>query len=437
MLTGTVPNLIAMAVLLALSGFFSGSETALFSLRHEHLRALGRGRGRFVRHLLHDPKSLLITILFGNLLVNVLFYSVSVMLAMNLHASGRTVWATVTGVAAPILVIIFGEVAPKALAVHTPRPIAEFAAPALTLLRAAILPVRVVLGLFTEGVIRLVGPPRRARPVVTPDELKQLLEAGHRRGTLGPHEARMLQELVDLGHLRCHEVMVPRVDVVMCSAASEPAEFLNLVRATGRRRVPVYDGSRDHIVGVADARQVLLHEPAALRECIEPVEFVPESISVEALLKQFRDQHIAMAVVVDEYGGTAGLVTLEDILEEIVGDIAEDPSEAAPAHGGALESLQAIDENTFRVGSRLSIRDWNEHPAFTVELTRTDVDTIGGFVLALLDRLPREGDSVTYANLRFTVERVRRRRIEYLIVEVLPQDAPTQHRRRPAREDQA
>lgn len=415
-------GLILMAVLLGLSGFFSGSETALFSLRREHLRGLSARRARWIRHLLHDPRSLLITILFGNLIVNILFYSASVMLILELGRRVSPVAATAAGIAAPILVIVFGEVAPKALGTHTPLVLAELAAPVLTVLRAAIWPVRVVLGLFTEGVLRLLMPPRPPQPVVTPEELKQLLSASERLGTLRPHEGRMLRELVDLGHLRCREVMIPRVDVVMCRADASPAEFLNLVRATGRRRLPIYEGSKDRVIGVADARRVLLVEPQTLRECVEPVAFVPEMKSVESLLRQFRETHRTLAIVVDEHGGTAGLVTLEDILEELVGETAREPAEEGPCPPLPAQTVEALDEHTFRVGAQLSVRDWNDHPAFSVDLGRLPgVDTIGGFVTALLGHLPREGDTVTYRNLRFTVGRVARRRIEYLTVEVRPQ----------------
>ena len=430
MLTGTFATLAAMAGLLALSGFFSGSETALFSLRAEHLRALSRHRGRFIRRLLHDPRSLLITILFGNLVVNILFYSTSVLLALGLEERGHMGLATAVGVAAPFMVIIFGEVGPKALAVHHPRPIAELAAPALTLLRAAILPIRVVLGVFTEGVLRLVVPPRAAEPYVTPEELKQLLEASQVRGTLRPDEGRMLRELIDLGRLRCREVMVPRVDVVMCPIEETPERFIDLVRATRRKRIPVYHQNKDQVLGLVDARHVLALKPSSLSECVRRIPFVPETKSVESLLTEFRHTHTAMAVVLDEYGGTAGLVTLHDILEEIVGEIGaqgreaalREPAGTAFAEGGSEPPEGLVEEvapGTYRLPGRLSIRDWNEHPAFSLELDRRGTATIGGFVTSLLGHVPTAGESVTYRNLHFTVERMGRRRIDTLSVEIL------------------
>ena len=407
-------TLLAMLALLALSGFFSGSETALFSLRREHLRALGPRRARFVRLLLKDPKSLLITILFGNLLVNVLFYSTSVVLVLRLNESRGGAWATAAAVAAPILVIVFGEVAPKALAVCRPRPIAELVAPPLVLLRTAVFPVRLVLGVFTEAVLRLLAGPGSTAPFVTAEELKELLQRSQVRGTLRPEEGRMLREMIDLGRLRCREVMVPRVDVVMCPAGETPERFIDLVRRTGRKRIPVYQESEDRILGVVDARHVLAFRPASIADCIRPVAFVPESKSVESLLQEFRQNHTAMAVVVDEYGGTAGLVTLHDILEELVGDI------GALHEGPEAEPVRRIGPDTYLVSGRLGIRDWNEHPAFSVELARRGTDTLGGFVVSLLGRMPRPGDVVAYRNLRFTVESVLRRRIEQLRVEVLP-----------------
>jgi len=438
MLTGTVSSVVVMGALLALSGFFSGSETALFSLRREHLRALGRGRGRFVRRLLHDPRSLLITILFGNLVVNVLFYSVSVTLVLRLHREGLTAAATALGIAAPLLVIVFGEVAPKSLAVYVPRPIAELAAPPLVVLRAVLLPLRVVLGAFTEGVLRLLVGPRSiptSGGYVTAEELKQLLESSQVRGTLRPDEGRMLRELIDLGHLRCREVMVPRVDMVMCPVDEAPAAFIDLVRTSGRKRIPVYEETKDRVLGVVDARHVLAFEPATLCECVRHVAFVPESKSVESLLREFRETHAAMAVVVDEYGGTAGLVTLHDILEEIVGEIGRGPNGRAAREGAAAPAVETgeglveqIDAHTYRVGGRLSIRDWNEHPAFSVDLARRGTDTIGGFVMSLLGRVPAAGETATHRNLRFTVERVGRRRIESLTVEVLPPDGRSRER---------
>jgi CBS domain containing-hemolysin-like protein len=208
--------------------------------------------------------------------------------------------------------------------------------------------------------------------------------------------------------------MVPRVDVVAYDVNDPPAGLLETFRRTRLRKIPVYDGTIDNVLGVVHAKRLLLNPDAPLRELVVDVPFVPEAANIERVLLQFRVTQTQMAVVVDEYGGTAGLVTLEDVLEEIVGDI-PDPDEVD--RGPAVQKLS---DTEYLLDGDLAVHEWSD--VFGTDLAERRLSTVGGFVTSLLGRVPRVDDTVTYSNLRFTVESVRRRRVGKLRLELLQEE---------------
>lgn len=403
-----VGQLVLLAGLLTASAFFSGSETALFSLSPGQLYRLRRGRrgGQTVAALMARPHQTLMSLLLGNLLVNVAYSGICAVMVLDLQRGfGLAAWVVAAASLVPVLLLILaGEVMPKMLAMLMSQRWAVAAATPLSLLRKAFFPVIHALHVALVGpLVQIFAPRRIGGADISADELASLLDLSAKRGLLDHNTSTMLQEIVELTDLRVGDVMVPRVDMVCYDVDGPRAGLAKLFRESRLRRVPVYEGDVDHILGVVHAKRVLLGGDVRLRDVVVSVPFVPESGNLERALTQLRVRRSQMAIVVDEYGGTAGLVTLEDILEEIVGDI-PDPHEADT--GPAVEKIA---DDRYVIDGDLGIHEWAD--VFGTDLAGRRISTIGGFVTSLLGRIPRDGDVATYRNLRFTVRSMRRRRV--------------------------
>jgi putative hemolysin len=405
-----IGEFLALVGLLLASAFFSGSETALFNLsRGEiHKMAAGGWAGHLVARLLGQPRRLLNTLLLGNMLVNVAYSATSAVLVLQFQEQGLAAWAIGAMSIAPLLVLIlFGEVTPKMLAYGVAREWSLVAASPIAVLQRVLSPISWVLDRTMVAPLTMIFAPRKiAPPAISADELAALMRLSARRGILDATASEMLQEIVELNEVRVAEVMAPRVEVIAFDINRPRQQLVELFSQTRLRKIPVYDGQLDHVLGVVHAKRVLLNHHTPLREMIRPVWFVPETARLDTVLAQFRKRHNQMAIVVDEYGGTAGLVTLEDVLEEIVGNIPDRREEPLP------EPVAGLGQGRYRISGDLAVRDWAEAFDFTLEHGR--ISTVGGFVTSLLGRLARPGDCVSCRNLTFTVEAVRGRRIETL-----------------------
>ncbi|MFH1730480.1 MAG: hemolysin family protein [Planctomycetota bacterium] len=402
-------HLLTMAVLLGLSGFFSASETALFSLRRVELRRLERSSG-FVNGLIlklrSDTQGLLTTVLFGNMLVNVLYFCLAAAAATSAPTQAA---ALAVGFGSLASIIICGEVVPKAVAVAIPLWFSTVAAAPLFFFHKTILPVRKALAAVTKLSAVVSGGGEQAA-YVTPEELQLLIRATGERGQIAVTERDMMHEIMEFGETRVREVMLPRVDVVAVEADDDAAEIRRLVEKTNVTTMPVYEDNIDNIIGVVSAPDVLLSDSQRISDHVQPVPlFVPETARIETVLHQFRERRCQFGVVVDEYGGFAGILTLEDIVEEIVGDISDefDVEKAEP--------VRQLGPDRFVLSGGLSIRDWSE--LFGLDLDLAEVETLGGFIALRLGRLPSEGESVTLGNLTFTVRKVSRRRVTEVLIE--------------------
>ncbi|MBN2582722.1 MAG: HlyC/CorC family transporter [Planctomycetes bacterium] len=420
-------RLAAMACLLTLSAFFSGSETALFSLSRDRLRRFRAGPHRTERlaaRLVAQPRSLLVTLLLGNTIVNVTFYAISSSVVWSIGTRNHAL-----GVAAGILVlltvIVCGEVGPKTVAATAPEGLARLAGVPLWGLRWVLRPVVYVLDHWVvEPLTRLVtGQGTRSRQLlVTTEELQAIVELAGDEGAVGRDESDMINEVLELHEVRVREVMVPRVDMVAFDVDEPTARLLDEFRRTRLKRMVIYRGSVDEVVGLVSSRRAFLEPGASVRALLEQVRFVPEQATVETVLRLFRQEQIQMAVVVDEYGGTAGLVTMEDCMEQIVGDIQDE-------YDHLEAQVERLSEREFLLDANLSMRAWSDYVLTELD-TEMDVVTLGGFVTGLLGRLPREGDQCSWGNLRFTVRSLGRHRSgahgwpKKIMVEILG-DTPT------------
>jgi CBS domain containing-hemolysin-like protein len=406
-------HIVLMLLLLCCSAFFSGAETAFFNLSRRQRKLLRESEHKIQKlaaRLLDKPSQLLSCLLFGNIVVNVLFFAAASILTGRVGRQIGVVAGTSMALLAFAVLVLFGEILPKSLAYGNSRSFSVAAGlPALFFLRIFAPVVYVFRLLIVEPTLRLLLGPRKHPKPITTGEFKSLIEQVRKRGLLTSDENKLLTEIIELGFLKVRHVMRPRVDMMAC-AVTEPSErALEMMQKNGRTKLPVYAGSIDNIVGMVYLRQILLNPDAALDKLVERVHFVPEQKTVESLLEFFRRSHTDIAVVVDEYGGIAGSVRLEDIAEELVG-----PIELA----GGIEPVEPVGPIEYRLGGNLAVHDWAG--VFGIELAETRFSTIGGLVTALLGKIPSSGDVARLKNLKFTVERVRKHRIETLILTLEP-----------------
>ena len=402
---------IGLLMLLGCSAFFSGSETALFSLTREDLRKLERDpsrSGRYILAMLRSPSALLSAILFGNMVVNVAFYSLSVVITLDLAARVSRSAAVASGVVALFAVVVFGEVSPKGIAVGRPRGFAHLVAPVLYGYMRLMWPVSAVLRRIAQNATDVLSGWLPHMPYVTREELKMLVEMAEQRGLLEADTRAMIQQVVELAAIRVSEVMVPRVDMPMFNLDDGRERLHELIRETHEDRVVVYEGSRDNVLGILVSRDAFVQADRPVREFLRPVRFVPETQTVESLLRQFRETGDPIAIVADEYGGTAGLVSLEHVFEEVVGEIRNEFEEA-------VEPVRQLDEDTYLLAGDLNTREWRQ--LLGVGFDPPGVDTVGGFVTALLGHIPSLGEGVAWRGLWFQVEEMAGRRVDLVRVE--------------------
>ncbi len=362
---------------------------------------------------MRDPGGVLTTALLWTDIANILYFvlSATLVIASRQLTEGPEAWPVALAVGTFLGMVVFGEVLPKTVAYAWPVALAPLAAGGLGVLCRVGRPVqRVLLAGIVEPLTRLLAPRRQYRGGLSADELGALLALSQKRGLIGSDQTELLQEVLELTSLQAGDIMVPRVDVIACEAGAAREDVLTLVRHKNVTKLPVYEGDLDHITGMVYAKRLLVEPAASVRDCLAPVQFVPESAPLERVLMQLRAARGQMAIVVDEYGGTAGLVTLEDILEEVVGDI-PDPDEAHRA-----PPVQRVGKTEWLVDGDLPIHEWAE--AFPTDLSGARFHTVGGFVISLLGHIPRVGDGAEYRNVAFTVEGVRKRRISLLRVQL-------------------
>lgn len=407
-------SLITMAILLVVSAFFSGSETALFNLTRGQLYRLrdSGGTAHAVMLLMSHPNRTLHSMLMGNLLVNVAYSSISAIIILDLPRLGLAPWAVGALSLAPLLVLILvGEVMPKMLAYALAEAWALPASPvvlAVTRLLAA--PIWVLDKTLVDPITRILAPRRAGHADISADELASVMGLSARRGIIDHDANALLQEIVGLTDLRVADICVPRVDVIAYDVDGPADGLLDLFRSTRLRRIPVYEGHLDRVLGLISAKRFLLQRDTPLRQLVQKAVFVPEAGNIERLLALFRARRAQTAIVVDEYGGTAGLVTLQDVLEEIVGDIPE------PHEIDLAPPVRQVGPHEYVINADLAVHEWAD--AFGIDLSSRRISTVGGFVTSLLGRIPRVGDAVDYRNLHFEVQSMRRRRISKLRLEL-------------------
>jgi putative hemolysin len=410
--------LCVMALFAFLSAFWSAAETALFSLSHADRVRLKRQSPQVasqIAFLLGRPRELLITLLLGSATVSTAYYVVASMLAVNLDGLA----AVGVSIASLLLLVVAGEILPKTLASLHPLAFARLLTPVLTLWFRAISPVRRLIDqLFVTPFSRLVGPAAPASGRIGVDDLGELLEAGTRSGTLQSAEQRLLGDVLQMGTMRIREVMIPRVDMHWMDERATGHLIAEMVLRTGAERLAVMRGGMDGtLLGIFDARQYIAARAAHQQQSgrgelpITPYialpSFVPDAARLDQLLEHFRSTHTSLAFCVDEAGSLTGVVSVNDIVSQLLN--------SHPVEADDDSDVRQVSPGSWLVSGRLSVRDWQEF--FGAEMPdAARVSTVSGLLTACLGRLPRVGDEVVIARVRLRVQRLRGRVADQILV---------------------
>jgi len=404
-------GLVVLGLLLA-SAFFSGTEAALFSLDRVQLRRLerdGRGSSRRLLRFLARPDELLILILTGNTLVNVGLSALATSLCVR-QFGPRGVEIAIALVTATVLV--FGEVTPKTVAVNFPEATSRLVVHPLRLVRRLLFPlIALVTALSNLGLRALKLDRSLLRPsrLLSRGELNVLLEGAE--GIMTAHESRLVQNILDFSETRAAEVMTPRVDMVVAPETIDRGELEALLVRSKHSRVPIYRRTIDEIIGYLPTRDFLLHPEKRVAELLRPVRFFPDCALVSRVFYETQKSRAAVVVVVNEYGETVGLLTREDMLEELVGEI-YDEYESREA------SLQQLSPGLYSAAGQIHLEELNA--ALKLDLSLEDAYTLNGLLSGLHGGIPRRNETVMHQGIRFTVTEVSRHRIQRCLIQLPP-----------------
>ena len=411
-------------VLFLLSAFFSGAETSITATGTGKLRTLQEtGKYRFLNStfqwLIDDTQEALTVCLIANNVVNISASALASSVALGIFGAGALV---VVVPVMTVLIVIFGEILPKSAAMVYAEHVLIFAAPILRVLAFLIAPIAWAMKKCVTGIGLLLHIDLGTQQVfVTRDEIEQFVKIGEESGALEASERRMIDGIIDFDETRVHEIMIPRTDMIAIEADAKLGEAVSLFIEEGHSRIPVYEESPDNIVGILYVKDTLknLSEgnlESGVRELLRKPIFVPETIRTAELLENMRREHIHIAIIVDEYGGVAGIVTMEDILEQIVGEIQDEYDEEAP-------EIQKLDDGSYMVQGIMSLEDLNEE--LGTDFHSDDAETIGGLVLILSGSFPDEGEVFHYEGWTMRVAGLEDHRITLLNLskdeEVIPE----------------
>ncbi len=405
-------RIVIVLILLLISAFFSSSETAITSISIAKIRQLkedDKESAEILKRMKRKTNEIVASIVIGNNIANTAATAILTELIVQRFVSKNS--TLVATVIMTISILIIGEITPKSYASQNPVKVAVKVAKPLELIATAFKPMLVILTKTTNVIIKLLGGDIVTNsPFVTEEEIRSLVDVGEEEGTIRHKDKEMIEGIFEINDIDVTEVMVPRIDVIATSDKTTLREVLDQIITYGHSRIPVYKNTIDNIIGILYAKDMLAFsslkdksfDEKSIIELMRPAYYVPETKKVNQLLRELQQQKVHIAIVLDEYGGTEGLVTIEDILEEIVGDILDE-------YDNEVDLIEKIDENIFLVKADVSLEEINE--IFRANLPKDEFDSLGGFVFGYLGRVPIKGDVVTYEDLQMTVMELDNRRI--------------------------
>lgn len=411
---------VILLILLLLSAFFSGSETALTAINKLRIRSLADDSVKGAKSaliLLEDPTKFLTALLICNNTVNL--SAAALTTTMVIDILGNKWVGLATGILV-LIVLVFGEITPKSISAIKAEKMALIVAGPILLLTKLLTPLIIIVNKLCNGVMKLFRVDLNEKPSsITESELRSILEVSHEEGVLESEERRMIANVVDFGDSLAKDVMVPRIDMSFASIDLTYDELVEVFAIDKYTRLPVYSESRDNIIGIVNLKDLFFYngkkEDFNILDIIREPYFTYEFKKTSELLIEMRRDSIALAIVLDEYGATAGLITIEDLLEEIVGEIRDEYDDDEE------DCIQSVSDNEYIVDGNTKLDEINE--ALGLNIKSDDYDSIAGHIIYLLDHLPEEGETVTDHNIKYTVAAVDKNRIDKIHI-IIKEDNP-------------
>ena len=407
---GSTENILQIGLLIVLllgSGFFSASETSLMSLSKIRIRYMeedGVKGAKLVSSLIEKSSDLLSSILVGNNVVNIAATSVSTSLFINIFGDGGVAIATAV---MTVLVLIFGEITPKTIAANSPEKIAVIVSKPISIIMKITKPIVWVFNLLTGIIFKIMGIENDGvKPFITEEELKAMVNVSHEEGVLEIEEREIINNVFQFGDMQAKEAMIQRLDMVAVNIEDSYDEIIELFKSEKLSRLPVYQESIDDIVGILNIKDIIFLSDEEIqnfniKNYVREAFFTYEFKKITQLLEEMKKEKSQMAIVVDEYGGTAGLLTIEDLVEVIVGDIDDEYDEEE-------EEIVKVSDNEYLVEGSTKISDVNEQIGINFE--SDEFDSIGGFIIGYLKRIPEENELIEVGNVKFSVESIDKNR---------------------------
>lgn len=403
--TEKVVYIVSLLLLVLMSAFFSGTETAYMRVNRFRMKSLaekGNRRARAVEEILAEPERLISTILLGNNFVNVLASAIATALFISFFGEEGILYATI---AMTVLLLLFGEITPKTIAAYRSDMVALLFGTPVKALTVVLKPFVHVFTVAASWVVRLLGMKGPGHHDFSEEDLGSVIAMGHQEGFLSEPKARMLSAIMELDEVPVRKVMLPIGEMVCVPEESTFDGILQVIATRSFSRYPVYRETADNIVGYLHIRDLWTHldrrDVFRVKDCMREAHFVPETTSIFTQLVVFQNMHLHMAFVVDEYGTVKGAITLEDIIEEITGDIADEHDIVRPA-------IVPVSPTSFIVTGSISLLDLGRHIGRQFP---DEIDTLSGLIYHTLDRIPEEGETLVYEDMRLKIERMRGNRI--------------------------
>jgi len=407
-----------MVILLVASALLSATEASFFSLNRVQLRRFerdGRSSSKRVLRLLSKPSHLLVTILTGSTLVNIAFSVVVTTAALRLFGEHGVEIAIVVSTLA---ILLLGEVTPKTLAVNFPEAFSRTLVHPFRFFSLLLAPFTSFVGVLSDLVLRALGQEKgssAASPSITRGELDALLQGADRQGIMTPHESRLVQNILQFSSTRAAEVMTPRVDMVAASIDLAPEELAELFAKSKHSRIPIHRGAIDEIFGYVKARDVLLHPASKIEEMVRPIAIYPDAARISEIFYETQRNRAALTIVVNEYGETVGLLTREDLLEELVGEIYDE-------YELRDEPLRKLGPDRWSAVGQIGLEELNE--SLGIDLPVEDAYTLSGLIANLAGGIPPRNAVLRYENVVLTVLEVSRHRVQRVQIDAPPAPSP-------------
>ena len=417
---------IAIIGFLLLSAFFSGSETAFFSLSKIHLKKIEKKKTRSSKRifrLLRNPRELLIIILLGNTIVNVAAASTAAIIAISIgnkylsHLPQSLIMAVEIGVMT-ILLLIFGEITPKLVSFSSPEKVARFSSFFLEIIKYLLWPIIKILEFISSLFSTRKDTLQPAN--LTSEDFKNLIKSKATRDSLEENEKKIITSIFRFSSTLAKEIMIPRVDIIAIDSSEGLTKVKEQIIKSGHSKIPIYKQNIDNVIGVVYAKDIILNPTKkALTSFIRPPLFITENVKIQNLLNQFKSTKIQIAVVVDEYGGTSGLLTLEDILEELVGEIMDEYDKEKPM-------FSKLSENEYLISGMYSITELNEE--FNLNIDEDEYDNLAEFLYDNFNKVPQKDESFIYKDsVEFIITSIKAQRIQYAKMKLIKHSDETEN----------